>query len=783
MRLVYIALGWVSGIILAATYSAFIPLFWLSGLGVMVLVTGMGWGARRGWYLLALVALFAGGYRYQFVQQTSDLAQYNTVGAATIIGDIVHEPDIRDDRIQLRVRAESINLGIETHPTDGLLLVNVPRIADVRYGDRVRITGRLNTPATYDTFSYADFLARESVFTIMDNTIVEVLATDGGNAIIRQLLSIKARLQAKIGENLPDPEAALLAGILLGNERGLDPKLNEDFTRVGAAHIIAISGFNMAIIAGILDGTLGRIFSSRKWIATLLGIVLLALYTLLVGANAAVIRAAFMSSLLLIAPLLKRKTYVPASLAAVVMVMSVAQPSVLWDISFQLSFFAVLGLALFATPFSQYFDTLLNNLFPSGFARLASAFLSEPLVVSIAALTMTLPLTMLYFQRLSIVSLLVNILVVPIQSYVLIIGGLALIVSFVFSPIGQMLFWMDYVLLSWSIRVVRQFGNLTFADVVVSFDRRLVWAFFAIIIGAAIMRAEQFSWVRRLDNLIRSRSVFTAIIVSAACLFILIVSVFYSRPDGNLHVWWLDVGHSHAVFIETPGGSQILIDGGRFPSRLLTSIGDRMPFYDRTIEIVVITRHDEFDTGALSAVLERYDAGVVLTNGQVRLSDSYVELENAIAPYDVVTVRAGYRIEIDDGTLIEVLYPTQTPSYNDNLGDSVIVLRITYGDISFLIPSDLSRRGQSLLLENGQWSLATVMALPQHGTQRSLDEVFLAAAQPQAIVLQSDIANRRGDPDRDILAMLEDTPLYRTDESGTLHFYTDGSVLWFVGEG
>ncbi|MDQ7033814.1 MAG: ComEC/Rec2 family competence protein, partial [Anaerolineae bacterium] len=165
MRLVYIALGWVSGIILAATYSAFIPLFWLSGLGVMVLVTGMGWGARRGWYLLALVALFAGGYRYQFVQQTSDLAQYNTVGAATIIGDIVHEPDIRDDRIQLRVRAESINLGIETHPTDGLLLVNVPRIADVRYGDRVRITGRLNTPATYDTFSYADFLARESVFT------------------------------------------------------------------------------------------------------------------------------------------------------------------------------------------------------------------------------------------------------------------------------------------------------------------------------------------------------------------------------------------------------------------------------------------------------------------------------------------------------------------------------------------------------------------------------------------------------------------------------------------
>jgi competence protein ComEC len=782
MRLVYLAIGWSIGIICAANFSGLIPLFWLIGLGVATLITGIGWQRRRGWYLLAFIAFFAGGYRYQLVPQSSDLAQYNTVGSATIVGQVVQEPDIRDDRIQLRVQAESINLGVETYPTAGLLLVNTPRTAAVQYGDTVSVTGRLNTPATYDTFSYADFLAREGVFTVMDNTSIEILASDGGSPLTRRLLSIKNDLQAKIRAHLPDPQAALLTGILLGNERGLDPKLNEDFARVGAAHIIAISGFNMAIIAGIMDKSLGRIFKTRKWIGVILGILLLALYTLLVGANTAVIRAAFMSSLLIIAPLFKRKTYVPASLAAVLMVMSAAQPLVLWDISFQLSFFAVLGLALFSTPYTRYFNSLLYNIFPAGFARVVGEFLNEPLVVSFAALTTTLPLTMLYFQRLSLVSLLVNILVVPIQSYVLIIGGIALLVSLVIAPLGQVLFWIVYVLLSWTIAVVRYFGDMRYADVIIGVDGRLIASFFVLVIGGAIVNAERFAWVRQADNFVRSRNIMTAMIVTGTCIAILILSIAQSRPDGKLHVWWLDVGHSHAVFIETPGGSQILVDGGQFPSRLLTAIGDRMPFYDRTIEIVAVTHPDEFDIAAVANVLERYSAGSVLINGQPNLSDTYVRLEQAIAPYDVVTVRAGYTVEIDDGTLIEVLHPAQAPALNDELGDNVMVLRVSYGEVSFLLTSDLSYTGQITLLENGQFPLATVMALPQHGTQRSLNETFLALGQPQAIALQSDIANRRGDPDRDTLVMLGDIPVYRTDEAGTLHFYTDGSALWFAGE-
>ena len=782
MRLVYLAIGWAIGIVAAATYDFLIPLVWLIAMGLTIALAGMGWYTGLRWLLLGCVAITIGGYRYQFVPQTSDLAQYNRVGAATIEGVIIDEPDVRDDRIQIRVRATTINLGIEPQATDGRILVNAPRTADVRYGDIVRVTGRLNAPAVYDTFSYADFLAREGVFTVMDNAVVEVVGQGAGNPIIAALLNAKSHLQAKIAQNLPDPEAALLTGILLGNERGIDPKLGEAFNRVGAAHIIAISGFNMAIIAGIIMGSLGRIFS-RQWIAVTLGIIALGLYTLLVGANAAVIRASVMSSLLVIGPLFKRKTYVPASLAFVAIMMSVLQPLVLWDISFQLSFFAVLGLALFTAPLTRYFDALLFGLFPDGLARFVGAILNEPLVVSIAALITTLPLTILYFQRLSIVSLLVNIFVVPVQAYVLLFGGVALLLSFVFPPVAQILFWVDYVLLAWSIGIVRWFAAIPFADVSLSVGGFWVLSFFVALIGGAIMSAVRPPWARRLAAIIRQRSVLTALIVTGFGIVILMGMIGRSRPDGMLHVWWLDVGHSHAVLVQSPGGSQMLVDGGRFPSRLLTTLGDRLPFYDRTLEVLVITHPDEFDTGALPAVLERYDAQVVLVNGQPNLSESYALLESAIASSDVITVRAGYSIELDDGTLIEVLHPTTAPSLNDNQSDNALVLRITYGEVSFLLTSDLSRSGQADLLSDGQWPLATVMGLPQHATQRSLDEGFLQAVQPQAAVLQNDAANRRGDPDPDTLALLGDTPLYRTDEGGTLHFWTDGEMLWLKPEG
>lgn len=295
------------------------------------------------------------------------------------------------------------------------------------------------------------------------------------------------------------------------------------------------------------------------------------------------------------------------------------------------------------------------------------------------------------------------------------------------------------------------------------------------------MVATKSTWPSRLAGVIRSRPVVVSLGAAVAGIVILIALVLLSRPDGKLHVWWLEAGQSNAILIQTPNGADILVDGGRFPSQLLTGLGDRLPFNKRTLDMLVISQPDPFDYDALSSVMDRYSVNLALTNGQPNLRTEYISLLQHLPADKVIAVRAGYSFVFEDGTRVEILAPQNTPEIGDNLNDAALVLRVSYGDVSFLLPSDASQTAQIDLLKFGEWPLATVMQLPNHGGIRSLNETFLAAVQPQTVVLQNDPTNRNGEPNEDTLSLLGDTRLVRTDVSGAVHFWTDGKQLWEVG--
>jgi competence protein ComEC len=370
-----------------------------------------------------------------------------------------------------------------------------------------------------------------------------------------------------------------------------------------------------------------------------------------------------------------------------------------------------------------------------------------------------------------------------VQAWLLIIGLIAVLLAFVAAPLAQILFWFDLVLLGWTIGVVRSFAALPFADAELYVDPRLIALYYGILIGAAMLNATRPAWALRLGQRIRRRSVASAVVFAGIATVVLSASIVLSRPDGMLHIWLLDIGHSNAILAQSPHGAQILVDGGRFPSQLLTALGDRMPFHDRSIEVIMFTQPDENDTAALSAVLNRYDVGLVLQHGQPNLSSRYAELESLWADIPQAQVQAGYRLETDDGLTLEILHPQTQPRLEDSLDDQALVARLGYGDISFLLSGDLSATGQEALLEAGQWPSATVLQVPQHGGSDTLQQLFLEAVQPQLAILQADRSNRRGDPDPATLALLGDTPLLRSDELGTLHLWTDGHVLWYQSEG
>jgi competence protein ComEC len=777
MRLIYLALGFAAGLFFAAALPLHDPAAWLVLVIPTLLLTIILWDrpSSRGW-LLFLIAFTLGGFRFQFVPQTSDVIQHINQGGLTIEGIITAEPDVRDDRVDLRLEAHTVERAGQITSTSGLILVQVPRFAEVQYGDRVRVTGSLSLPSTGDTFSYREFLARSGLFALMREANVEVVTTEQGSPFFQALFSLKDRARQLIARSLPEPQSALLTGIILGDARGLAPEVSDAFSAVGASHVIAISGFNMAVLSGVITALLSRT-NLRPSLQALAGITVIVLYTIFVGAGAPVVRAALMSSMLLIGHNLKRKTYVPASLAFITLLLTLWNPMTLWDVGFQLSLMATLGIALFATPISRRFDSVLHRMFPAAHARIISSLLSEPLVVSLAAQVMTLPLIILYFERVSWLSLLVNLLIIPVQSYLLILGLIAVAIGLLLPALAQILFWLDMLFLGWTVGVVRAFASLPFAESAVQIDSRVIAAFYALIIGGALMVAARPTWPHRLAARVRSRPLVVALGVSLSGILILLLLMILSRPDGRLHVWMLDVGHSNAVLIQTPAGAHILVDGGRFPSRLLTALGDRLPFYDRHLEAVIITQPDLNEYAALNAVLNRYDVGLLLTNGQPNLRPEYTNLLSRVPAERQRIALSGQVLDVGDGVRIEVLYPVTTPDVTAELNDSALLIRLTYGDVSFLLTGDLSADAQSSLLRTTTWPLATVFQLPQHGAPRSLDEAFLVAAQPSVAVLQSDAANRFGHPDPDVLFMLEEIPLLRTDESGVIHFWTDGREL------
>jgi competence protein ComEC len=197
------------------------------------------------------IACLGGMLRFFVSQPTIDanhIAFYNDAAEpVTLIGLVVAEPDVRDDHINLRVQAESLQQGQTQQPVDGLLLVRAPRYPERYYGERLSITGQLETPPIFEGFDYKDYLARSGIHTIMRRPGITLLASNQGHLFWRTMFRLRAYTSATINRILAEPHASLLNGILLGLETGIPRRLYEQFNLTGTSHIIVISGSNIAI--------------------------------------------------------------------------------------------------------------------------------------------------------------------------------------------------------------------------------------------------------------------------------------------------------------------------------------------------------------------------------------------------------------------------------------------------------------------------------------------------------------------------------------------------------
>jgi len=315
----------------------------------------------------------------------------------TIAGNIASSPE-RTESSQsfLLTDIQIMDTSGKTMPVKGKVLVQTVLSYDLTCGDRLELTGNLN-PAGGTSSEYQAYLKNRGISGELYYPRLVLSRKSSGRSFSAWMLGLRDFTESVIRKIFPQPESALVAGVLLGRDNDLPPELVSAYQATGTAHIFAVSGFNIAIMAGVFSAVFRRLFS--KWKAALAAILGIIFYTLLVGGSASVVRAAIMGSLGIVAELIGRRSSGVTSLAFTAAVMCLFSPQLPWDVSFQLTFMATLGLMLFATPLEHGLERMLAKRLTSEKARQWAEPIAEYFLFTLAAQAMTLPVIVYHFHR------------------------------------------------------------------------------------------------------------------------------------------------------------------------------------------------------------------------------------------------------------------------------------------------------------------------------------------------------------------------------------------------
>jgi len=696
------------------------------------------------------------------------LASVVNVPVVKVEGRLAEEP-VRwaSGRTRLILDVDGFFDEADRRPASGRLQVTLyGETAAVGEGQRVSVELKLARPRGFrnpDAFDYPAFLRREGILLVGSGRAESLvpLTPDEPPWPVR----VKRWAVAVIGAHLPETSAALLAGLILGEKTGLPAETDEAFRRAGVYHILAVSGFNVALLASSVFFVLSALGVSRRTTAVAAGVALVG-FALVVGGQASVLRATVMGLLLLTAMLLDRESQLMNALALAALVLLVWRPGDLWDPGFQLSFAATAGIIYLTPSITSWLA-----------ARGWPAWLATAVAVSVGAQAAVTPVMLAHFNQLSLVGIVANLVVVPVAAVGTTLGMLALLVALASAAAADVLFqalWLALLAL-----------------------RAAVWA--AAAVPAAMIHLPAPGWTAILSwcGLLVLMPVLDARrwtrVAAAGCLAAaLALSIWpWVRPgDGRLRVTFLDVGQGDAILVELPEGPRLLVDGGPAGARRL-DVGERVlaPFlWNRPalrLDAVAVSHSDPDHSGGLRAVLTRFRVGELWENG--RWGPGSEETLRAAERSGACrrTLVAGQRMWLGSA-LVTVLNPDGTQSLDEpppkGENEESLVLRLDWRGFSLLLTGDLGRPGEERVLASHAPVRALALKVGHHGSRFSSTDEFLAATRAAVAVISVGARNPFRHPTPEALGRLEaaGARVYRTDRDGAVVLETDGVTLWIT---
>jgi len=639
-----------------------------------------------------------------------------------------------------------------------------------RQGAGVRFPARLQpypiqrNPGEFDYGRYLEL-----------NEIDGLVITDGEKVRRRRgdtsttVRSIFPRMRSFLGRLFKqyhhEEVSSFLSGIILAERSGISDEVKQSFVNTGTIHVLAVSGLHVGIVALIFHALFGLLRLKRHavTICTILGLIG---YMVLTGAPPSVTRATIMACMILSARFVERRVDIYQSIGMAALIILIADTNQLFHVGFQLSFAAVLSIVYLYPKLER-----LIKLIPPKFEEIKAVdYILKLFAVSLAAQLGTLPFTAYYFGRVSIVAIVANLFVVPIIGLNVTIGFATALSSFLSSWIAHSFGAVNSLLVSFVLGFVEQAARVPYAYL----ETPNLHASFAFLYYLGLIV---------LFNGRNAKLVKSAIALIVVGLSVQVYSEILNPPRPILTISTIDVGQGDAILLETPRGKRILIDAG--PSAPGFDSGERVvgPYLRRRgigeLDALLITHPHGDHIGGASHILRKFEVSKLLESQSGGNSSTYSMIREIAAErkVPVEVLRAGSTIAIDSSIRIYVLHPHSQRDASKNQNDMSLVIRVVYGQTSFLFPGDAEAPAEGRMVHRyGTFLSSDVLKTGHHGSITSTSDPFLEMVSPGMAIVSVGRKNKFNHPSRVVIERLakRGVAILRTDYEGAVILRSDG---------
>jgi len=645
----------------------------------------------------------------------------------------------------------------------------------ILYGQNFQITGTIAEDSFYlnpGAFNYREYLKKQGVAACVlaygDNAVGKLDGERTGNALMWAVSCVKQNFDSALGQ-LPARQAAFIAGVFLGDKTEIDREAKDVLVATGIQHAFSVSGLHVAYVI-LLGAALVKLRRRWRWSGFAIACFLLLFYLLMTGIAPPVVRSCVMGFLLLLALVLDEKTDLYTSVGIAALLCLLARPLWITDAGFLLSFTSVLGIA--------YLMPLWQKILPgtSSFGEM----LKDAFSISLAASLCIMPLIAYYFSIASLIGFVISPVLLPLIGFVVILSVCAAFGAVLGAAIAVLPLYAAGLLMDFIFACAQLAEKVPFASMYLA---KPGWALILVYLSILIVAVPLY----------RKYGKKVAVAVLAAAMIVFIVPLATAPVTSPVHadlqgavleVDFLDVGQGDAVFILTPQGNTILLDGGGKMGD--TSIADQVliPYlrYRNVSDIdLMIASHPHADhTGSFLALFGDLEVDRLLVADAYPECELYDQLIDTAKDHgtqiDIACRGDVYRLE--DGLYLTVYAPDagETFAEGEENGGSLIC-KLSYEDIDFLFTGDADYTELASIIADPIDS--EVLKVPHHGSKTSFADAFYEQVAPDYCVISVGENNLYGHPAAVVLDYLQQTQItyFRTDQDGAIIMFTDGSRI------